>query len=64
MKLLLDTHIWLWSVANSERLSAPSESWAQEAMSLAPLREAPSRTTSRWLHARSRFSIAIQPTGY
>jgi len=21
MKLLLDTHIWLWSVANSERLS-------------------------------------------
>lgn len=41
MKLLLDTHIWFWSVANSERLSAPSESWAQKAMSLAPLREAP-----------------------
>jgi PIN domain nuclease of toxin-antitoxin system len=77
MKLLLDTHIWLWSVANSERLSrrlfraindprnelwiSPistweivvlyekgrlkladgPESWAQKAMSRAPLREAP-----------------------
>lgn len=63
MKLLLDTHIWLWSLLEPERLTSPVKSALRSAANelwLSPI----SVWETMHLLRRHRLEVAIEPAGW